>query len=131
MLFDTSKKDKNTKQKINDLVGAPYNLFQTTLQGKGGRDSSKMEVIEYSKLFDKIMSQSAAQAQAKISIRPFGIVLTIFIRSKIYSWVIPYRFLSIIKTDILVIHGQGEYLKLAIDGEKGSAYISKLMKLKQ
>jgi hypothetical protein len=77
------------------------------------------------------MSQRKQAVFANISLRPKGIVVIMNIRLSNYSWVIPYHYLSIFKTDVLVIHGQGEYLKLKIEGNQNKRLIEKILEYKQ
>jgi hypothetical protein len=128
MLYDTSIKDKETKREIDIRVGKSYGIFEILKQGTIG--SSRMEVVEYSKLFTKIMSQRKQAVFANLSIRPNGILVIINVRLSNYSWVIPYHYLSIFKTNLLVIHGQGEYLKLKISGDQNKKVIDKILERK-
>ena len=130
MLFDTSITDKETKLEIDKAVGKAYNVLDMFFRGIGQIGSSRMEVVSYSKLFDKVMRQRKQSVFANIAMRPEGIIVVFFIRTSNYSWVIPYRYLSIFKTDILVIHGQGEFLKLKIDGDQNKKLIEKILKSK-
>lgn len=129
MLYDTSIRDKETKQAIDSCLGRPYRFLELFKQGVVG--SSRMEVISYSKLFVKVMSQRKQAVFANISLRPNGIVVIMNIRLSNYSWVIPYHYLSIFKTDVLVIHGQGEFLKLKIVGDQNKKLIEKILQRKQ
>ena len=129
MLYDTSIRDKETKQAIDSCLGRPYRFLELFKQGVVG--SSRMEVISYSKLFVKVMSQRKQAVFANISLRPNGIVVIMNIRLSNYSWVIPYHYLSIFKTDVLVIHGQGEFLKLKIVGDQNKKLIEKIIQRKQ
>jgi hypothetical protein len=128
MLYDTSIKDKETKREIDIRVGKSYGIFEILKQGTIG--SSRMEVVEYSKLFSKIMSQRKQAVFASLSIRPNGILVIINVRLSNYSWVIPYHYLSIFKTNLLVIHGQGEYLKLKVSGDQNKKVIDKILERK-
>lgn len=130
MLYDTSVKDKDIEKEINGFVGSPYNVIDIFFKNKGRIGSSRMEVVEYSKLFDKVMSKRKQAVFANIGLRPNGIIIVLNIRLSNYSWVIPYRYLSIFKTDILVIHGQGEFLKLKIKGDQNKKIISKILNIK-
>lgn len=130
MLYDTSTRDKVRDKEINSYVGSSYNFFDVLFKKNGVIGSSKMEVVAYSKLFDKVMSKRKQAVFANISLRPNGIIVIMNIRLSNYSWVIPYRYLSIFKTDLLVIHGQGEFLKLKIQGNQNKKIISKILKIK-
>jgi hypothetical protein len=129
MLYDTSIRDKETKQAIDSCLGRPYRFLELFKQGVVG--SSRMEVTSYSKLFVKVMSQRKQAVFANISLRPNGIVVIMNIRLSNYSWVIPYHYLSIFKTDVLVLHGQGEFLKLKIVGDQNKKLIEKIIQRKQ
>ena len=117
MLYVTSFKDKEVEREINNLLGKPYNVMDIFFKNIGVIGSSRMEVIEYSKLFNNVMDKRKQSVFANIALRPNGIIVVINIRLSDYSWVVPYHYLSIFKTDILVIHGQGEFLKLKISGD--------------
>jgi hypothetical protein len=130
MLYDTSVRDKDIEKEINTHVGAPYNIIDIFFKKKGTIGSSRMEVVEYSKLFNKVMSKRKQAVFANIGLRPEGIIIVVNIRLSNYSWVIPYRYLSVFKTDILVIHGQGEFMKLKIKGNQNQKIISKILKIK-
>lgn len=125
MLFDTSVKDKKVKQQINQLVGKPFNLIDILKIGTIG--SSRMEVVSYSKLFNNVMAWNKQAIYANLSMRPNGLLVIINVRLSNYSWVIPYHYLSIFKTDLLVIHGQGEFLKLKISPEQNKKLIDKIL----
>lgn len=125
MLFDTSVKDKKVKQQINQLVGKPFNLIDILKIGTIG--SSRMEVVSYSKLFNNVMAWNKQAIYANLSMRPNGLLVIINVRLSNYSWVIPYHYLSIFKTDLLVIHGQGEFLKLKIAPEQNKKLIDKIL----
>jgi hypothetical protein len=130
MLFDTSVKDNDIKNEINSAVGKPFNVIDIFFKGVGQIGSSRMEVISYSKLFENVMKRRKQAVFANIAVRPEGIIVVFFIRTSNYSWVIPFRYLSIFKTDILVIHGQGEFLKLKLSGDQNKKLLDKIMKLK-
>ena len=125
MLFDTSVKDKKVKQQINQLVGKPFNLIDILKIGTIG--SSRMEVVSYSKLFNNVMAWNKQAIYANLSMRPNGLLVIINVRLSNYSWVIPYHYLSIFKTDLLVSHGQGEFLKLKIAPEQNKKLIDKIL----
>lgn len=125
MLFDTSINDKETKRKINQLVGKPFNLIDMFRMGTIG--SSRMEIVEHSRLFVNVMSWKKQRVFANIGMRPQGIVVIINVRLSNYTWVIPYHYLSLFKTDLLVIHGQGEYLKLKIHSDQNKKLIAKIL----
>jgi hypothetical protein len=129
MLFDTSIKNKEVKEEINRFVGRPFHLLDMFKIGSIG--SSRMEVVQYSKLFAGVMSKSKQAVFANIALRPKGIVVVLNIRLSNYSWVIPYHHLSIFKTDVLSIHSQGEVLKLKLQGKQNHQLIQKILQLKE
>jgi hypothetical protein len=125
MLYDTSIKDKDTKREIDARIGKAYTFFEAIRQGAIG--SSRMEVVEYSKLFAKVMAQRKQTVFANLSLRPHGLMVIINVRLSNYSWVIPYHYLSIFKTNLLVIHGQGEFLKLKVEGNQNKKILDKIL----
>jgi hypothetical protein len=125
MLFDTSINDKDVKREINQLVGKPFSILEIIKIGAIG--SSRMEVLEYSKLFNKVMAWDKQAVFASIGLRPKGIIVVINVRLSNFSWVIPYNYVSIFKTDILTIHGQGEFLKFKIHSDQNKKLIQKIL----
>ena len=125
MLFDTSINDKDVKREINQLVGKPFSILEIIKIGAIG--SSRMEVLEYSKLFNKVMAWDKQAVFASIGLRPKGIIVVINVRLSNFSWVIPYNYVSIFKTDILTIHGQGEFLKFKIHSDQNKKLIRKIL----
>ena len=128
MIFDTSVKDKKVKKEIDNLVGKPFHILDIIKMGTIG--SSRMEVLEYSKLFTKVMTWDKQKVQASIALRPEGILVILNVRLSNYSWVIPYRYLSIFKTEVLTIHSQGEFLKLKYSPYQNDKFVDKIIKLK-
>lgn len=125
MLFDTSINDKDVKREINQLVGKPFGILEIIKIGAIG--SSRMEVLVYSKLFNKVMAWDKQAVFASIGLRPKGIIVVINVRLSNFSWVIPYNYVSIFKTDILTIHGQGEFLKFKIHSDQNKKLIQKIL----
>ena len=130
MLYTTSIRNKEEEKEINSLVGSRYNVIDMFYRKIGAIGCTRMEVLEYSKLFNSVMDKRKQAVFANIALRPNGIIVVVNIRLSDYSWVIPYHYLSIFKTDILVIHGQGEFLKLKITGDQNKKFIAKVLKLK-
>ena len=125
MLFDTSINDNDVKREINQLVGKPFSILEIIKIGAIG--SSRMEVLEYSKLFNKVMAWDKQAVFASIGLRPKGIIVVINVRLSNFSWVIPYNYVSIFKTDILTIHGQWEFLKFKIHSDQNKKLIRKIL----
>jgi len=125
MLFDTSINDKETKRQINELVGKPFGLLEIVKRSSIG--TARMKVNAYSPLFRSVMQWDKHSIHANIAMRPNGIIVILPIRLNNYSWIIPYHYLSIFKTEELVIHGQGEYLKLAIQPNQKMKVIDKIL----
>ena len=129
MLFDTSIKDKKVKIQINDLVGKPFTLIDYFKIGSVG--CSRMEIVGYSKLFNKVMAWDKQTVYANIALRPNGIIVIINVRLSNYSWVIPYHYLSIFKTEFLSIHSQGEFIKFKVYSDQNKKFINKVLYQKQ
>jgi hypothetical protein len=128
MVYDTSIKSKEIREEIIKHLGKPYTILDMFRVGPIG--SSRMEIVEYSKLFSGIMSKGKQAVFANIALRPKGIMVIINVRLSNYSWVIPYHYLSIYKTDVLSIHSQGEFLKFKFYGDQNQKLLQKIMKEK-
>ena len=128
MLFDTSVKNKEVTNKINQLVGKPFNLLEILKIGAIG--SSRMEVVEFSQLFTSVMSWDKQAVFANIGMRPKGVVVVMNVRLSNFSWVIPYTHLSLFKAGVLAVHGQGEFLKFKIQSDQNKKLIDKILEEK-
>lgn len=128
MLYDTSIKDKRVRDEIIQHVGRPYSLWDLFKVGSIG--SSRMEIVAHSKLFSGIMAQGKQAVFANIALRPNGIMVIINVRLSNYSWVIPYHYLSLYKTEVLSIHSQGEFLKFKFYGDQNQKLLRKIIQIK-
>lgn len=125
MLFDTSVNDKEIKFKINKEVGKPFSFMESIKRAPIG--SSRMEVIAYSKLFNGVMAWNKQAIFGNIALRPHGILVIISVRLSNYSWVIPYRNLSIFHTETLTIHSQGEFIRFKVSPSQNKKIIQRII----
>lgn len=125
MLFDTSTNDKEVKRQINELVGTPFSLYDIIKFGAIG--SSRMEVLTYSSTFGDVMNWDKQPVFASLSIRPKGLLVIINIRLSNYTWVVPYRYLSVFKTDKLSIHGNGAFLSFKTKKDQNKSFVNKVL----
>lgn len=126
MLVQTTYPDKKIVDKINLEVGNSFSFLQILKIGSIG--SQRMKVTENSQIFTPIIAKDLNAVWANISLRPKGIIVIINSRLSQYSWIIPFYKLSIIKSNELVIHSEGEFLKLAIQSDASTnRFLSKII----
>lgn len=129
MLVQTTYPDKKIIKQINLAVGNSFSFLQILKIGFIG--SQRMKVTENSPIFTPIITKDFNAVWANISLRPKGIIVIINSRLSQYSWIIPFYKLSIIKSNELVIHAEGEFLKLAIESDASiSRFVSKIISRK-
>lgn len=129
MLVQTTYPDKKIIEQINLAVGNSFSFIQILKIGSIG--SQRMKVTENSPTFTPIITKDFNAVWANISLRPKGIIVIINSRLSQYSWIIPFYKLSIIKSNELVIHAEGEFLKLAIESDASiSRFVSKIISRK-
>ena len=108
MILNTTHHNKEHKQIIEDLVGAPFSLVQKLkMRGVG---SKRMIVDEVSPNMQSMMNTVADLNYANIELRPNGIVIMINKGLKNFTWIIPYYHLVIYKINGSSIHAQGRYI---------------------
>lgn len=108
MVFNTTQTNKKTEELINDLVGKPYNFFQSIkIKGTG---SKRMIVDEVSPSLIKFLNKVSDVNYANIELRPYGILIHINQGLKNFSWAIPFYQLVIYKINGSSIHAQGKFI---------------------
>lgn len=108
MLINTTHYDKEHKQIIEDLVGAPFSFIQRIKMN--GIGSKRMIVDEVSPNLKSIMNAVADLNYANIELRPKGILIMINKGLKNFTWIIPYYQLVIYKVNGSSIHAQGHFV---------------------
>jgi len=101
--------DGDTKRQVDALVGKAFGL-RKRLSGEP-IGSHKMLVDSSSQGFDKIMKKATGLVYSNIELRPLGVILHLNIKNTRYSWVVPYRKMTVYNTEIFSIHADGQFLK--------------------
>lgn len=113
MVYNTTYKNKDIKETIDDLMGKPFSLWQRFQLG--GIGSSRMIIEEVSANFQKYINTTSDINYINCELRPNGILVHITKALEKFSWIIPYYRLSIFDSNTFSIHSQGEYIKIKKD----------------
>lgn len=109
MILETSRKNRENKYLINDLVGKSFN-FLKIFKMKG--ISTEPLIIEASSPNMKPYLNTPFDATyVNIEVRPMGILAKIKKGNKIFTWVIPFDQLDIEHGNYLNIRAQDRYIK--------------------
>ena len=108
MVINTTHKNKENDQIIEDLVGKNFSLMQKLkMKGVG---SKRMIIEKVSPNLNSLLNIVADINYANIELRPNGILVLINRGLKNFTWVIPYYHLVIYKTNGASIHAQGRFI---------------------
>jgi len=127
MILNTTHYQKDHKQIIDDLVGAPFSLVQKLkMKGVG---SKRMIVDEVSPNMQTMMNEVSDINYANIELRPKGILIMITKGHKNFTWIIPYYQLVIYKTNGSSIHAQGNFVHFRnnVTFKENKKFFDKLM----
>lgn len=109
MILDTTYKNKEHDNLIDDLVGKRFSFFQSfKMKGIGSKRMIIDEVSPNMKTYINIISDVN---YANIELRPSGILIMINKGLRNFTWIIPYYQLVIYKTNGSSIHAQGRFIK--------------------
>lgn len=108
MVLNTTHYNKDHKQIIEDLVGAPFTFMQRLRMN--GIGSKRMIVDEVSPNLTSLLNIVSDLNYANIELRPKGILIMINKGLKNFTWIIPYYQLVIYKVNGSSIHAQGKYI---------------------
>ena len=108
MILNTTYKNKEHDQLLNDLVGSSYSFIQSIkLRGTG---SKRMIVDDASANMREYLNKTSGLNYANIELRPHGILVRINKGLQNFTWAIPYYQLVLYKTDGCSIHAQGRFV---------------------
>ena len=127
MILDTTYKNKEHDEIINDLVGKPFTFLQSIkMRGIG---SKRMIIEDVSPNMKMYINTFADVNYANIELRPFGILIRINKGLKNFTWVIPYYQLVIYKTNGSSIHAQGKFIHFRnnMTFKENKSFFNKLM----
>jgi hypothetical protein len=108
LIINSTYKNNDDKQIIEDLVGRSFTLFESIkMKGVG---SKRMIVDDVSPNLKLLMNTVSDTNYANIELRKNGILIYINKGLKNFTWAIPYYQLVIYKTNGASIHAQGKFI---------------------
>lgn len=108
MILNSTYKNKEEKQILEDLVGRSYSFFESLkMKGIG---SKRMIVDDVSPNLKPYLNTVSDANYANIELRSGGILIYINKGLQNFTWAIPYYQLVIYKTNGASIHGQGKFI---------------------
>ena len=131
MIYNLSLLNKKQEAEIKEIVGEPFSLFEKL--SFGGTGSQAFLISEASEPIAGLLNKNEDLKTANIELRRSGIILGFRSRQDPYSWVIPFRKLSIYKTESrLSIHCDGLVVSLVPHMKKklNQKFIRKLQEFK-
>jgi hypothetical protein len=108
LVLDTTYYNKEHKLLFNNLVGKPYNLFESIK--RRGVGSKRMIVDKVSPNLNSILNTVSDLNYANIEMRKKGILIHITKGLRNFTWAIPFYHLVLYKTDGMSIHAQGKFI---------------------
>jgi len=130
MIYNVSYNDKETREKINDLVGSPIPLLKRIKMG--GNGSPRFRILEASEAISEKISRTNMINYCNIELREGGIVVGFRSHQENYAWTIPYYKLSIHSTGKrYILYHDTEFIKIENDHKSGvnAAFLKKLRTL--
>lgn len=108
MILNSTYKNNDEKQILNDLVGRSFTLFESLkMKGVG---SKRMIINDVSPNLVQYLNLVSDANYANIELRSGGILIYINKGLKNFTWAIPYYQLVIYKTNGASIHAQGKFI---------------------
>jgi hypothetical protein len=126
-----SHNDKKVRSEIAELVGEPFSWFERFKMG--GNRSPRFRLIRASTPIEALLAVDNRRWHCNIELRPTGILLAFRSLSETYAWIVPYRNLSLFKSeDYLTLYSAQYFAKLVWDDrDKGAKkFLAKLMSCK-
>ena len=127
MILDTTYKNKDYDELINDLVGKPFSLLQSLKMG--GVGSKRMVIEETSPNMKQYLNKVDDTNYANLELRPKGILIRINKGLKNFTWAIPYYHLVLYKTNGSSIHAEGKFIHFRnnVTFRENKAFFDKLL----
>ena len=127
MIIETTYKNKEQEELINDLVGKSIGFLQSfKMKGTG---SKRMIIYDVSINMIDYINSVADATYANIELRPIGILIRINKGLRNFTWVIPYYQLVLYKTNGSSIHAQGRFIhfKNNITFKENKSFFDKML----
>ena len=127
MILDTTYKNKDYDELINDLVGKPFSLLRSLKMG--GVGSKRMVIEETSPNMKQYLNKVDDTNYANLELRPKGILIRINKGLKNFTWAIPYYHLVLYKTNGSSIHAEGKFIHFRnnVTFRENKAFFDKLL----
>lgn len=113
MIIDSTYMDGDLKREVDKYIGKAFG-WKRRLTGEP-IGSHRMMIDSHSSGFEQFFKRATGVIYANIELRPLGIIIHSNVKNTRYSWVVPYRKLSLYDTDIFSFHADGEFLKMHKD----------------
>lgn len=109
MIFDTSYSDKETTRKINLAVGNSFSWRERwKMKGIG---SKRMTISSISEEYKSYMNADHYQSTANIELRPKGIIIHFRHKLQAYSWVMPFKSLTVHYESFLRLESENRFIQ--------------------
>ena len=131
LLKNISYNDPKLKSEIAALVGKPFGLLERFKMC--GIGSPRFRIIRASAPVEALLAVDNRRWQCNIELRPSGILLSFRSRLETYAWIVPYRSLSLFKSEgYLTLYSSLYFARLLWDDrDKGAQkFLSKVLRFK-
>ncbi len=131
MLYNTTYKNADIKNTIDEILGKPYSFLERIQLKRVG--SQRMIVEEVSPKFYHFLNSVADVNYINIELRPKGILVHLTQALNKFSWPIAYHYLAVFDSNLFSIHAQGNYIKVKKDQryQSNQKFIQQILQLKQ
>ncbi|GAA4281689.1 hypothetical protein [Gaetbulibacter aestuarii] len=109
MILNSTYKNKEEKQLLEDLVGKPFSFLESFKMG--GIGSKRMIIRDVSPNLQNFINKVSDINYANIELRKSGILVYINKGLQNFTWAIPYYQLVMYKTNGASIHAQGRFIQ--------------------
>lgn len=131
MIKNISYNSRELREEINETVGKSFSLIKRLkLKGIG---SQRYVMFDASRALHKLINKDNKTNFCNIELRQKGIILHFRSRLETYGWLVPYRLLSLFKSDnSITIYCGVEFaqLKAAHTSPLNNKFIHKMLRLK-
>ena len=111
MIRNLTYRNKDLKEELDDLLGKEYSIWDAIKRGSTG--SPRMEIIEASKGFEKLLSHGTGRKFCNIELRPKGIILRFRYQLETMGFMVPFHQMSVFQNGSeYSVHSGGEFLKV-------------------
>lgn len=131
MIRETTYNMKEVRQEIAGIVGNSISLLKRLKMG--GNGSQRFVIIEAFKELESLIDVDNRSRFCNIELRENGIILHFRSRLETFAWVVPFRSLSLFKSDdMLSIFSGSEFVrvKAAQNASLNQKFIHKILALK-